>query len=344
MHRRGISAQEIAEQFDGGLTAIRGILDGSVVIDIRRARTLAEAVGGSQDFWLKRQANYEAALARAVSVAAEREAEDWIERVPALGVSPRGRPTAAQIHQELRRRLAFFNVANIRSWQTRYVETQFSTRFRESASFSSSDAAAALWLRRGEIEADLVCTKPWNSANLKDRLDSIRRLSQISQPARFLPKLKAICAESGVAVVLVKAPKGCHASGAIRPVAPDKAMMLLSFRYRADDQFWFTVFHELGHLLLHGAKTFVDDDETTEDQYELEANQFASACIVPKNRLSEFQSLSADRDSVIRFSVSVGISPGLIVGQMQHHRMIEYNRLNSLKRRWTWDDIATVLN
>jgi Zn-dependent peptidase ImmA (M78 family) len=147
-----------------------------------------------------------------------------------------------------------------------------------------------------------------------------------------------------VAVVIVKTPQGCHASGASRLVASDKAMILLSFRHRADDQFRFTVFHEIGHLVLHGANTFVDADGTPETDAEREANDFASRTIVPENRFSEFIALPSDKDAVVRFSVSLGISAGLTVGQMQYRRMIPYSRLNALKRYWKWSDIEPALN
>lgn len=126
-------------------------------------------------------------------------------------------------------------------------------------------------------------------------------------------------------------------------VDTDKAMLLLSFRYRSDDQFWFTVFHEIGHLLLHKAHTFVDTENMMVDEKEREANQFAENCIVPEVRQSEFESIERDKDSVLRFSVSVGVAPGLVVGQMQHRDMIPRERLNYLKRRWTWQQINPAI-
>jgi HTH-type transcriptional regulator / antitoxin HigA len=30
---------------------------------------------------------------------------------------------------------------------------------------------------------------------------------------------------------------------------------MLSFRYKTNDHFWFSLFHELAHLLLHGKKS-----------------------------------------------------------------------------------------
>lgn len=267
------------------------------------------------------------------------EGEEWLRRVPGPGGRTRSLLSEARKRDEIRRRLSFFNVNNLRAWNIRYGSLRSETQFRTSPSLLSDEGAVSVWLRHGELDASLVATRPWSPDTLREKLDDIRKLSKIGQPSRFLPKLKKLCAEAGVALVIVRAPRGCRASGATRRIAADKAVILLSFRFRADDQFWFTLFHELGHVLLHGAETFVDDEETLQDDREREANEFASACIIPKARQAEFERLMPVREAVLRFSVSAGIAPGLTVGQMQYRKMIGHERLNSLKRHWTWDEI-----
>ena len=283
LQRGQVSTVTLSEGLEGGTATLRGLMDGSIPIDQNVARTLAASLGGTPSFWLKRQANYESALERAVKSVTDNELDEWLQ-VPSPAGRVHGAMSAKRRRDELRRQLIFFNVSNIGSWKCRYGDVLDSTRFRTSRSFSSNDNAVLMWLRRGELEADLVATRSWNSGNLYDRLTTLRGLVRISQPARFLPKLKEICAEAGVAIVVVKAPQGCRVSGASRLITPDKAMILLSFRYRVDDQFWFTLFHEVGHLLLHGDRTFVDDENTVDDESEREANEFASHCIIPKNR------------------------------------------------------------
>lgn len=345
MLRRDFSAQAVASHLTGGITALRGLLDGSMAIDREHAAALAEAVGGTASFWLKRQEQYEIALERAVERAVTVEADDWL-LLPVPGERPRGRMTPEKRRDEVRRRLRFFNVGTMDAWQARYGKICANTLFRTTAAFDSDNGAVLMWLRDGELSADLVSTKPWSAGNLQDRLGTIRKLSKLKRPEAFLPKLKELCAEAGVAVVAKKAPQGCRASGASRLVAPDKAMILLSFRGRSDDTFWFTVFHEIGHLILHGAKTFVDTDmgRNGVDEHEHEANEFASDLIVPTARKEEFQHLTPDKYEVTRFSVSVGVSPGLTVGQMQHRDMIEPHQLNYLKRRWQWDQLAEIMD
>lgn len=345
MLRRSVLAQDVACRLEGGMKTLRGLLDGSNPIDSDNASVLAETVGGTISFWLKRQEQYEVALERALDRAAIVEADDWL-MLPVPGGKPKGRLTQEKVRDEVRRRLRFFNVGTMDAWHARYGKICTSTLFRTSSTFNSDDGAVLMWLRDGELSSDLISTKPWSVGNLQDRLDSIRKLSKLKQPEVFLPKLKALCAEAGVAVVTKKAPQGCKASGASRLVAPDKAMVLLSFRGRSDDTFWFTVFHEIGHLILHGARTFVDSDMHGDDlhQFENEANNFASRMIVPEQRVEEFNQLQTDKFAVIRFSNRVGVSAGLLVGQMQHLDMIDRSQLNFLKRRWEWDELTQVMD
>jgi Zn-dependent peptidase ImmA (M78 family)/plasmid maintenance system antidote protein VapI len=342
MIRRGCAVEQVACLLEGGLPTLRGLLDGTGSITESHARVLAEHLGGTTSFWSKRQSKYEEALERAVDRANATEGDDWL-LLPVPGGKPRGRLTAEKRRAEIRRRLVFFNVGTLDAWEARYGRICADTLFRKSQAFATNNRAVLMWLRSGELGADLVSTRRWSVGNLIDRLEAIKKLSRIKQPDRFLEKLKRLCAEAGVAVVARKTPPGCPASGASRMVAPDKAMILLSFRGLSDDKFWFTVFHELGHLILHGAKTFVDSDMEEVDESEREANEFASRLIVPEARMGEFERLGTSRDAVLRFSVSVGVAPGLTVGQMQHRQMIRRDQMNYLKRHWSWEDLNPIL-
>jgi HTH-type transcriptional regulator/antitoxin HigA len=138
-------------------------------------------------------------------------------------------------------------------------------------------------------------------------------------------------------VVIVRAPTGCRASGATRFVSASKALLLLSFRYLSDDHFWFTFFHEAGHLLLHGEKAlFLEGAEMSATKEEEEANEFAARVLIPPEFHTALLDLSVNGREVIRFAKFTGVSPGIIVGQLQHHGRVKRNQLNSLKRWFKW--------
>jgi Zn-dependent peptidase ImmA (M78 family) len=147
----------------------------------------------------------------------------------------------------------------------------------------------------------------------------------------------------GIAVVFVRAPSGCTASGATRFIAPNKAMIILSFRFLSDDHFWFTFFHEIGHLLLHkGDLTFIDGEAKIANKMEREANEFSERVLVPISRREELIDLEPRREAIIRFAYSIGVSPGIVVGQLQHHGVIGPHQMNFLKRRFDWQEIESA--
>jgi Zn-dependent peptidase ImmA (M78 family) len=137
----------------------------------------------------------------------------------------------------------------------------------------------------------------------------------------------------------VRGPQGCRASGAVRFLTPTRALIQLSFRYLSDDHFWFTFFHEAGHILLHEkGRLFVEGVATNTPREESEANQFAVDTLIPQELRKEFSNLRAHTFEVIRFASKAGISPGIVVGQLQHLQIIPPNRLNRLKRRFSWEN------
>jgi Zn-dependent peptidase ImmA (M78 family) len=142
-----------------------------------------------------------------------------------------------------------------------------------------------------------------------------------------------------VAVVIVRTPEKCPASGAARFLSKEKAIIQLSFRHLSDDHFWFSFFHEIGHLLLHGAqKTHLEDAGTDDGDEEIEANEFAAEVLVPASARARMLALGEDTRSIVRFATQVGTAPGIVVGQMQHYGVIKRGRMNSLKKRYVWSN------
>jgi Zn-dependent peptidase ImmA (M78 family) len=156
------------------------------------------------------------------------------------------------------------------------------------------------------------------------------------------------CANFGVAVVIVPELPNTGISGCARWLTDTKALVGLTLRYKTDDQLWFTLFHELGHILLHRSKRSFVVDNAAEDlidrvvdpemqKFESEANQFSSDTLVPPIELSEFlRKKEFTSDSIYAFAERIGVGPGIVVGRLQHDKILKPHQGNVFKQTLKW--------
>ncbi len=333
-----LSLVEFADQIGYSVSQTNDLLHGKLPITEGLATQLEYTLGASAEFWLNRETQYREDTFRLRSELSSQEDEDWLKELPlkdmiAFGwLNPANR-TSDKVAECLR----FFGVPNVAAWRETYHNVLETAAFRTSTSFDSQSGAVAAWLRQGAIESALLNCRDWDRSGFEKALQNIRALTRKRDPNLFIPELQRVCAECGVAVVIARAPNGCRASGATLFLSPNRALILLSFRYLSDDHFWFTFFHEAGHLLLHGKDDlFLESMETCSTQEEQEANEFAASTLIPENFQSELAQLPLDGRDVIRFARMVGISPGIVVGQLQHLGLITRRQLNNLKTRFSW--------
>lgn len=339
LEQRHVPPVVFAEQIGYAAEHVNDLLQGRAVLTEETASLLERHLGASSAFWLNRESHYRIDLSRLGRNAEDALGREWLRELPLadmirFGWLERADNLPAQVTACLR----FFEVPDERSWQQVYREPLEMAAFRTSATFDSHPGAVAAWLRQGEIEARAIHCGPWNEEQFGALLPTLRPLTRQKDPARFIPQLVELCAGCGVAVVVLRAPSGCRTSGATRFVTPNKALLLLSFRYLSDDHFWFTFFHEAGHLLLHGRHAlFVEGTDMLTNAQEQEANDFAADLLIPEAFKAEFNRLPLRHLDVIRFARRLGVSPGVVVGQLQHRGRLRRDQLNRLKRRFTWD-------
>jgi HTH-type transcriptional regulator/antitoxin HigA len=182
----------------------------------------------------------------------------------------------------------------------------------------------------GELEAEKIACQPYDAKTFRASLKKIRSFAD-KDASEWYPAMVRLCAEAGVAVVFVPQIPSASLSGATRWVSKDKAVIMLSLKYKTDDHIWFTFFHEAAHVLLHGKKlVFIEDDETRDDDLEREADKFAREVLVPAAREKELPKLKGYVD-IRSFSRSIGVSPGILVGRLQRDGFVSHKFGHDLK-------------
>ena len=314
------------------------LLYGRGPITVEIAETLESVIGGSVTFWMARERRYREDLERLRDQAEGNGVSNWLDELPIkdmvrFGWLPSVQGTADRIAASLQ----FFGVANIPAWKKAYRTALETAAFRTSPTFESQPGAVAAWLRQGEIKSGVITCKVWDAKKLRRAVEEIRYLTREKSPSVFVPEVQRRFADCGVAVVILRAPSGCRASGATYFVTDTKALLLLSFRHLSDDHFWFSLIHEAAHLILHkNTAIFLEGPNMESTKEEEEANQYAADTMIPPEFRSEMLKLPVNGRVVMRFAKRIGISPGVVVGQLQHLGRLERRQLNNLKRRYQW--------
>jgi HTH-type transcriptional regulator/antitoxin HigA len=338
LKERGCTVYEFAEASETDVHSVARLIFGLEKLDEQWASKLASVLGSSPTFWLRRERQYRDDLDKLSSHSSGEDLRSWLEEVPVRDMIKWGWiDDGDDRHRTLTNVLSFFGVSSLDSWKLRYEPILCTTALRKSTKFSSRLPAVAAWLRQGEILASEIDCAPWNPGRLSHVLEEARTLTRIGDPTEFVPRLTKLFASSGVAVVIARAPSGCPVSGAVRFIDSDQALMLLSFRYLSDDQFWFTVFHEAGHLILHEHdELFLEGIQRVQNRAETEADEFAKVKLFGVRGIAALTEIPLNKFSIARFARRTGVSPGLIVGQLQEMGRVPYKHFNYLKTRYSW--------
>ena len=336
LEERGWTQQELAQRSGFTTKHISLLINGKAPVTEDTAVKLERVLGSTMRFWMTREAQYREARARLEERKALSGKGGWLQRLPIKEMVRFGwirsfENTGDQVRECLR----FFGVASVDAWERQYADPLVA--FRASAKHTKEVGAVAAWLRQGERQAELIDCKAFDKTVFRQVLGESRQLTNVCDPAAFIPRLVEACARAGVAVVLVPAPKGCPVSGATRWLSPEKALLMLSLRHKSNDHFWFSFFHEAGHLLLHSKKLlFVDVDSRIDGQDEDQADSFAADWLITPAEAARLSDMPKSIHAVQTFAQRIGVAPGIVVGRMQKDGLLPWTYLNGLKIRYRW--------
>ena len=149
-----------------------------------------------------------------------------------------------------------------------------------------------------------------------------------TQPDDFYFQLQKICSDAGVKIVYTPCIKKAPINGCTRWIG-DTPLIQLSGRYKRNDSFWFTFFHEAGHILLHGKKDiFLEKVEYIGKEVgkEVEADQFAANYLLTKAEEQEIiEAAPLNLLKICAFAKKFHTHPACIIGRLQHEKRIPFS-------------------
>lgn len=329
----GMSQKELSERMARPPQAINEIIKGEKQITYETAIQFERILNIPASFWLNLENNYRTTLARIKDEKRLQEEVALAVKYPYAEMAKLGWivQTANKI-EKVKYLLSYFGVQSLK-----LISQIEAVAFRVAQTKKYSPYAIAAWLRQGEILCKGREINEFDKAKLLNHIDNFKHLTTLP-PDDFEPELVKLCAENGIHLVFVPHLKKTYVQGATRWIS-SKVLIQLSLRYKYNDIFWFTFFHELAHIMLHGKKdVFIDlEDTNKESEKELEADRYAADTLIPIKQYQNFlQGNDFSRLSVINFAKTIGVDPAIVVGRLQHEGKIAFNQLNELRSKFVF--------
>lgn len=335
---RGWSQAEFARLADLTPKLVSEIINGKNPVTPETAIKLERVLGLKDYIWLGLQRDWDLYQARRRAMELAPEQRSWLTRFPIKEMKAQGLlPDTTCDGSLFDALLRLLGVGDPGAYAAKC--NRFAVQHRQSQSFASSSDHVFTWLMLGEQRARALDLPIFDQIKFQRAVREIRALTRES-PEVFEPKMKRLCHEAGVGLIFAKPLGQTRLFGSAWWIdGNQRAVIQMSLRMRTNDHFWWTFFHECGHIALHRGRNFADDQNASGDGPEVEADRWAEEIIYGHGRLPAILTNPPKSEiSVRRLADELELHPGIVVGMLQHYGHVPYKNLNHLKAKFRWAD------
>lgn len=291
------------------------LIRGEQSLSIDLATKLSRMLGTTIAYWLNLQQAYDEKLAEIQSteeLKRERNVFKLIDykyfrihfKLPEL---------SRRVDEQIKRVREFLSISSL----TVLEEENLAVNFRSySKDLSRSNTVNANAMVQIGINQTIKTKIPKYNKKMFEKAVSFA-LTQTMNHSGFLPAIKKAFGEAGVALVALPNLKNSGISGATKRV-DGKIMLMVNDRRHYEDTFWFTLFHEIGHILNSdlGASLY--------NEAESEADHYAQSQLIPQERYEEFIQKHEffDESIISQFSREIDRDPGIVLGRLLRDKII----------------------
>lgn len=341
LEARGWTQKDLAHIMDRPEQAISQIVRGRKRVTPETALELASAFGTSADVWLNLEANYQLHRARQ-----EQDNPDISRRsrlyelVPLTEILRRGWIPYCDSLDELEQAVcAFLEIP------TPADRPQLAVSFRQSRIGDPEIAAEIAWAKRVNHLARAQRVGDFSHERLRS---AIPELLTYTAKAMDTNRIPTFLHSLGVRFVIVPQLSQTYLDGAAF-ITNGRPVVALTLRYDRIDSFWFTLLHELAHVVAGHKGVYLDNlDDKVEDESEDEANRLAGDWLIDPEALREFVAATQpyfSEEKIRAFARSQGCHPGIVLGRLQYADLVPYKNLRKLlvpveKHLRSWIDVA----
>ena len=340
LEERGITQKELAQRAGVSEAFLSDVIHGKKDISKGLAMGLEYAVGVPSSFWLNLQANYDAELMSFLEEESIEEEErsvlsvisevvDFLKKRSIIGKDW----TQEQTIIELRK---FFRVSRLTGLST----------LAPTGAFRMSDRAA---VNPYVLGAWLCLCKAQSSDKLIDAsfdLDCVNELVldiktvMLNNHGDFRKDLTELLRKCGIDFSIVHNFRGAPVHGYIAGKDDGTYQLVLTLRGAYADIIWFSLFHELGHIVngdVTKTGSYIDTEGSADEKREKAADAFASDALLNRESYLAFvENGDFSYSAIHNYAKEQRVPPFIVIGRLQKEGIIPWNWYQKYKLRYKW--------
>ena len=194
------------------------------------------------------------------------------------------------------------------------------------------------WQRLCEMETEHIpVSTHLDKELLKSYLPKLKSM-MFGNIGSGIQELQELLGKCGVAFQVVRNFRGAPVQGFIKESSAGKMILCLTIRRKRADSFWFTLFHEIAHVLYGDyAVRFVDFDSTA-SSIEARADDFARDILISPDQYYQFIRTNdcTSWPSIEQFAKKIGVQPFIVLGRLQNDGILDWSDYSNKVAKYVW--------
>ena len=327
----GVTQEDFAKRLDTTPKNLSLLVRGEQSLSIDMAIKLSRMLGTSIAYWLNLQNLYDTLYAESISEnTLVREKEILAILDYRYFISNFGLPKhTGKINDRVVSLRQFLNVSSLTVLENNRLAVSFRT---ESTGVSDEDrikANAMVQIATNKAISEKTCK--FNKKKFNEAVNSILGLTREHEV--FFGIAKKSFADAGVKLVAIPNISDSRINGATKKIG-DSIMLMVNDRGSYGDSFWFTMFHEIGHIMNSDYGISLEFDDGIKESI---ADEYARNKLIPRDKYIEFVSKEDYSSRKIRkFANDIERDPGIVVGRLIHDGIVDAGNkeVNALRKKY----------
>lgn len=330
INKRGMKQKELALRTGVSEKHISTVINGTKDLSASFARKLDIALGDVIGSWAKKQAEYDAYMAELEEQNGITDEErsilknlkEVVNHFLKNGVMHNHCGEVEKVLQ-LRKILCVNNLRVIPK-----ISYNAAYRAQINASTNIDPYVLFAWQRMCEIKTEeSKITADFNADKLLQLLPEFKKRMFTDNAEVMIEGLKELFSQCGVAFEVVPHFRGAPVQGFIKLTSEERIILCLTIRGKKADRFWFSLFHEIGHLVNGDLNSRFVDFDSVKSEMEDKADAFARDTLISSTRYKSFVASGKFHllSEIEKFSTSIGVPRWITIGRLQKDEWLDWS-------------------